>query len=188
MDSSKSEVYGYLLPTVPGLDVRGVHLIRDSRAVAHSHQRRKSDPNLETGHLPTVKPAQVAALWNATNLMLSLRCPGQPTLRLRYEDVVAAPEQTLRRLWQLMDEPTPALDFLAERPMILRPNHTVAGNPDRFQSAVNLRLDNEWRKKMPLAQRRLMTALTFPLLLRFGYLASGETVASSEQTQRPALP
>ena len=52
----------------------------------------------------------------------------------------------------------------------LPPGHTVAGNPDRFQSEVKIKTDIEWQTKMPRADRLLVTALTFPLLLHLGYL------------------
>ena len=41
VDSSKFASYGHLLASNPAFDVRVIHLVRDSRAVAHSWQRRK---------------------------------------------------------------------------------------------------------------------------------------------------
>jgi hypothetical protein len=172
VDGSKSEAYGYLLDGVPGLDVRALHLVRDSRAVAHSHGRRKPDPALGAGRaLLTMSPRRSALIWNATNLLLSLKMPGSAQAWMRYEDVVADPEDALRRLWALVDEPAPALDFLQDPAMRLRTNHTVAGNPDRFQAEVRIRPDDEWRRRMAPRDRRLVTALTLPLLRRYGYLA-----------------
>ena len=69
-----------------------------------------------------------------------------------------------------MEEPLPALDFLEERSMRLRTNHTVAGNPDRFRADVTIRPDIEWREKLPARDKLLVTALTLPLLHRYGYL------------------
>lgn len=178
IDGSKSEAYGYLLDTVPGLDVRGLHLVRDSRAVAYSHGRRKPDPALgiAAGALTTTPPSQAALRWDATNLLLSWKMPGNSRALLRYEDFVADPETTLRRLWAQMDEPAPPLDFLQTMPMRLRTNHTVAGNPDRFQAEVTIRPDSEWHQKMTPRDRRLVTALTFPGLLRYGYLPAPSPV------------
>lgn len=90
---------------------------------------------------------------------------------MRYEDAVADPEAALRRLWALVDEPAPALDFLGAGAMRLRTNHTVAGNPDWFRAEVRIRPDDGWRRRMPPRDRRLVTALNFPLLLRYGYLS-----------------
>ena len=173
IDGSKSEVYGYLLDSVPQLDVRGLHLVRDSRAVAHSHQRRKPDPaqRSQDGTLPATSPSRSALIWNVTNLLLAMKMPGSRSLRMRYEDVIFNPVPALQRLWAFMEEPTPPLDFLTpDAPFRLRANHTVAGNPDRFQREVQIRPDLEWQRKMPAKDRRLVTALTWPLLLRYGYL------------------
>jgi hypothetical protein len=40
---------------------------------------------------------------------------------------------------------------------------------------VKLRLDDEWRRKMPPASRMIVSAMTWPFLLRYGYM--GERVA-----------
>lgn len=174
VDGSKSESYGYILDGVPELDVRGVHLVRDSRAVAYSQQRRKPDPSRgeqADATLPTTSPARTALVWNTTNLLLMARTPGHRSLRMRYEDCAINPEAALRRLWKLAEEPIPALDFLSlETPFFLRTNHTVAGNPDRFHAEIKIRPDLAWHGEMRPAQRRLLTALTWPLLLRFGYI------------------
>ncbi len=49
-------------------------------------------------------------------------------------------------------------------------SHTVSGNPNRFETgAVALRTDREWQKSMKPRDRALVSALTFPLLRRYGY-------------------
>ena len=173
VDGSKAATYGYLLQTVPELDVRAVHLVRDSRAVAHSLQRRKPDPSLRRpdGVLPTTPPGPASFSWDMHNLLPTLRMPGRRHDFLRYEDFAANPQAALARLWAMMDEPLPALDFLDARPVRLRTNHTVAGNPDRFQAEVQIRPDVAWQTNMAPRDRRLVTALTLPLLMRYGYLS-----------------
>ena len=49
-------------------------------------------------------------------------------------------------------------------------SHTVSGNPNRFDTgSVALRPDQAWKKDMNPRNRNLVTALTFPLLYRYGY-------------------
>jgi hypothetical protein len=49
--------------------------------------------------------------------------------------------------------------------------HTASGNPMRFTTGpVPIRLDDKWRSAMLPSNRRTVTALTFPLLQRYGYL------------------
>ncbi len=185
VDGSKSVPYSYILAQASGVDLRLLHLVRDSRAVAFSNQRRKPDPSgyLETGYLKQEKPLRVAAAWNILNLLLMLKKPSRHYSLMRYEDVMRDPAGAVAALWRFLDEPPPRLDFLDASPLSLHPSHTVNGNPNRFQSEVVLRLDNEWQEKMPPSQRRLMTALTFPLLLHYGYLRSGPVTKDVKRIQ-----
>ena len=171
VDGTKDPLYGYLLSLIPTVDLQVVHLVRDSRAVAFSHQRFKkySPHRADSGHLPRSAPWQTALAWNATTLLM--RSSLLPAARLLcYEDFVADPAAAVQGLWEMIGEPLPPLDFLREPVLRLNQGHTVAGNPDRFQSEVTLRPDLEWQAKMRPADRRLVTALTWPLLLRLGYL------------------
>jgi hypothetical protein len=48
--------------------------------------------------------------------------------------------------------------------------HSVSGNPNRFGTGeVELRADEEWRRAMRGRDRGMVTALTWPLLLRYRY-------------------
>jgi hypothetical protein len=50
----------------------------------------------------------------------------------------------------------------------------VGGNPARFSAgATELRADDEWQRRMPAAARIEATALTAPLLPRYGYPVIG---------------
>jgi len=47
---------------------------------------------------------------------------------------------------------------------------TASGNPMRFTTGkVAIRRDDRWRTAMPPSHRRTVTALTLPLLARYGY-------------------
>jgi hypothetical protein len=59
----------------------------------------------------------------------------------------------------------------AKRSFVLGVNHTVLGNPMRFdQGEVVIRRDDRWRTQMVPADRRIVTRRTWPLLLRYGYI------------------
>ena len=174
VDVSKHATFGYMLAQyVPSLDIRSVHLIRDSRAVAYSQQRVKTDPAsvAHPGQLPIISPLKTAFLWNGTNGLLNIKKIGRHSLALRYEDMVADPSGAISALWKLMEEPDPSVSFLEQTSLCLHTSHTMAGNPDRWQSTIRISLDNEWEGKMKRSQRLLVTALTLPLLLQYGYLS-----------------
>ncbi len=172
VDGSKHPTYSYVLGQTAGVDLRLLHLVRDSRAVAHSYQRKKKNPAVhwKEAHFQTVSPWRAAVQWNVVNSLLRVHHAGTRYLFMRYEDVARDPQSAIARLWSLLDEPAPNLDFLAQSPMHLGVNHTVAGNPDRFNPEVRVRPDTEWREKMNPKQRAIVTALTFPMLLQYGYL------------------
>jgi hypothetical protein len=49
--------------------------------------------------------------------------------------------------------------------------HTASGNPMRFTTGrLAIRGDDRWRSAMSRQDQRLVTALTLPLLRRYGYL------------------
>jgi hypothetical protein len=91
---------------------------------------------------------------------------------MHYEDLLGDPAGTLRRISGVLGLPeTAELPFLRGGEVELAPAHTVSGNPMRFRTgAVPLRRDDSWRRKMTVADRRLVSALTLPLLLRYRYV------------------
>lgn len=185
VDGSKDPIYGLLLSLVPSVDLQVVHLVRDSRAVAFSHQRVKkySPHRADSGHLPRSAPWLTALAWSATTLLLGAARSPRPLL-LRYEDFVADPAAAVQRLWERTGEPLPPLEFLSQPVLHLHQGHTVAGNPDRYQSEVKIKPDVEWQAKMPAVARRVVTALTWPLLLRLGYF--NPPAPDAENSNQPA--
>jgi hypothetical protein len=95
---------------------------------------------------------------------------------LRYEALLSNPREGLERILAHAGEPvTPdALAFLGSDAVgdfaNLGVDHTVAGNPMRFhQGRLDLRLDQAWTTKLPARDRKVVTAITWPLQLRYGY-------------------
>jgi hypothetical protein len=106
---------------------------------------------------------------------------------LRYEDFVAEPRRTIERALEIVDEGTAPLPHVGEHEVKLGANHNIWGNPNRFQTGlVRLRPDDEWTSRMRPEDRRLITALTFPLLTRYGYplIAGRRGPGSSEDGGR----
>jgi hypothetical protein len=173
VDSSKSPVYGELLATLPGAEVFVVHLVRDPRATAYSWLRQKRLPDFGDGRLMLRQPPLVSArrwvLWQTGTELLWRRRP-ERCLRLRYEDVMGAPRPALRRIAALVDEPPPRLPFTSDRVVRLEATHSVSGNPSRFRTGeVELVPDSEWMRAMRGADWTLVTAATWPWLLRYRY-------------------
>jgi hypothetical protein len=168
VDSSKDVSHGYALRGL-GEPVRPyvLHLVRDSRAVAHSWQRRVHNPG-NGGEMNRYSLLRTAAEWTAINALTALhRRTGARYATLLYRDFAAHPRQAVERVLALLEEEaTPPVS--ADGHLALGRGHTVAGNPMRFrQGEMAIRPDEEWRERMPAASRALVTALTMPGLARY---------------------
>lgn len=175
VDSSKFFSYAVLLSLLPFADLRVVHLVRDSRAVAYSWRRSKESPAVVGGRLmPRLNPAQASRVWSLQNGAFSLLSSFARLSRLRYEDFVGDPtlylEETLGGVG--FDAKAAGLyDVVHGREVSLSSDHTVSGNPGRFRKGtVELRADEEWKAEMSNGDKNVVTALTAPLLWKYGYL------------------
>jgi hypothetical protein len=175
IDSSKSPVYLYALNRVPDVELHVVHLVRDSRAVAHSWSRKKIRPEIhwEQRYMPRYSLRKSARDWTRNNLAAELyRYVGRRYVRLRYEDFVRQPQATLRPVLSGLGLAPDAVDFIGEdRRLSTHVTHTVAGNPMRLgRRDVVIREDRKWQEEMSRSARCWVTLLTLPLLMNYGYL------------------
>ena len=171
VDSSKEPAYGYAVGMIPEVDLRVLHLIRDPRAAAYSWQKKKLQPDTEGREFMHRKPpAESAALWDSWNVATEALWRKKNYLRLRYEDFIADPKKSFEHILDLLDERDANLPLASDREVKLGVSHTVSGNPNRFDTgAVELRPDETWKQKMSRSDQNLVTALTLPLLHRYGY-------------------
>ncbi len=172
VDSSKLPSYGWLLDSLPGIELHVLHLVRDPRATAWSWLRRKRLPDTRPPRLMQRQPPlKSAAMWTAWNLVAALLWSRSPRyLRLRYEDLVARPEEAARRIAALVGESPGRLPFPAPQTVVLAPTHSVAGNPGRLRTGeVALLLDDEWASRLRARHKLVVTLATWPLLLRYRY-------------------
>ena len=175
VDSSKLPSHALLLRRLPRLDLRMVHLVRDSRGVVFSWKKRvvnrvTSGPPQYMEKYETFSASARYLLYNG--LTAAAGWKRIPYLRVRYEDFIAQPRRTLQAiLWHGGIEPAGAdLSFLHDGEVALAPNHTVDGNPVRFSvGPVRLREDDEWRREMSSRDRFWVTTLTSPMLRSYGY-------------------
>jgi hypothetical protein len=191
IDSSKHASLAFCLRWAgeAELDLRVLHVVRDSRGVAYSWTKQVRRPEAVDGtgeFMARWSPAKAAAHWNAENGAFALLARrGVPTTLVRYEEFLRTPIESLRRIARFAGLPADdaALSFLTEAgagagaaagggvTARLSGNHTASGNPMRFQTGpIVLRRDDSWRTRLALVDRRRVTAMTFPLLRHYGYL------------------
>jgi hypothetical protein len=176
IDSSKHSSLAFCLRNAPGIDLRVVHVVRDSRGVAYSWTKevRRPESGAAEDLMHRYSPAGSSALWIGHNLFFALLGRiGTRTRLLRYEDFVAEPRTKLLELAEFAGLPTDGpTGLLDDSSVLLTPSHTVAGNPVRFrQGPLVLRRDDAWRERLPRRRKLLVGLLTFPLLARYGYFS-----------------
>jgi hypothetical protein len=179
VDSSKSPAYAYLLTTIPDLEIYFIHLVRDSRAVCYSWQKKVLRPEVTSrpAYMGGFHPAASARRWNLRNsLAESLKYSTPRYMRIRYEDLVDAPRRTLEKVIRMtMTGDVPLPDFGEDPPHVDVPPtyHTVSGNPIRFaHETIAVRPDNEWHEKLGTNAKIAVSAITLPLLVHYGYKPS----------------
>jgi hypothetical protein len=170
VDSSKDLSTTFLLRTVPEIDVRVIHLVRDSRAVAYSWTKYVQKGG-SGGSMDRYSPAIVGLRYTFSNLVLeAARWLGLPMLRQRYEDFVAEPAAATERLLRFGGMSDPTLTHVDGRMLRAAPHHSVGGNPMRFAlGTIEIRLDRQWQDALPTRDRRIVSAMTSPMLLLYRY-------------------
>jgi Sulfotransferase family len=175
VDSSKDPAYAMTLWRAFGSQLTVAHLVRDSRAVAFSWGRQtlSLDRPGTDATMHRFGPAQVGLRWTAYNAaMEALRMMHVPYVRLRYEDLVSDPRTEIRRVHTSVIGAVGSGDlaFLDEGEATMGVHHTLAGNPMRFgKGPVQLRSDDRWKTQTDAKDRLVVTALTWPLLRRYGF-------------------
>lgn len=175
VDSSKHASLAVALSNDPNIDLRVLHLVRDSVAVAYSWSKEVRYATTDQGSrdMPRFSTRRASALWMSNNALVPLaRLAGTPSYRMRYEDFVRAPTPAIQAMWDALDLPgSYDIDLSQPGGIELEPGHSIGGNRMRFATGpLVIRADEAWREKMPAKQRRIVKTLTFPLRSAFGYV------------------
>lgn len=165
VDSSKYASDAALLTHLE--DIRGyqAHLVRDPRGVALSWLRPKD----YTGRRG---PLNSTWYWLGFNLAAERVAAARPeaSLRIRYEDLTGAPRETVGRVLALLGLPAERNPVGADGTVSLGPNHTVTGNPNRFErGSTTLTEDRRWHTGLGRGARLVTTLLATTQLTRYGY-------------------
>ena len=174
VDASKIASFGAILKRTEGLSPRYVHLVRDPRGTLNSwtKQVRMVDDLDTTRYMPRYNLTSGAAQYMVYNLEMHAVASKSPRLLMKYEDLVVSPEAKMREALAVIGAPDDVdlSRFIGPEGVKLGMSHSIAGNPMRHESGwVALRPDEAWREKMPKGQQRVITALTLPLMKKYGY-------------------
>lgn len=174
VDNSKQTAAALIARRTAGVDLRVIHLVRRSHGVAYSwtkHVPRTDKGGQEMRRRP---PVRTALRWTTDNALLeALGRSGTPRLLVRYEDFIAAARSETERMISFLGiERSPEdLPILSRDTVDLAADHSVWGNPMRLRKGPErLRPDDSWRTGLSRRDRSIVTALSAPALVRYGYL------------------
>jgi hypothetical protein len=163
VDSSKNPAVACALSLVPGVRLSVIHLIRAPQGVADSWLRPK-------GYLSVAPAWRVSLQWALVNPLAELIAWWQPVHHwtIRYEDLTENPRMFVEAIAaEVLGRPT-ACSFLQGNKAAVKVQHILAGNPDKLE-----RSDVVIEQRHPVLPPRtnfLVSLLTFPLMLRYGYI------------------
>ena len=138
-------------------DLYVLHLVRDGRAVAGSEIRRDG-----------ASPRDAARNWARANRYAELvlrNVPRTHQRRLRYEDLCASPESTIRHLFSWLGLARPkTLEMPAAGAV-----HSIPGNPKLLSGLGGIRLDDRWRTQLSDSETSDIESVARESLARYGY-------------------
>lgn len=174
VDASKWPVQALALRR-GGLDIRVIHLVRDARGVAYSLAKRDVVRPHATDGVDLMAhsgAAGAAARWVACQAEAEMlrRC-GLPVARVRYEDFVRQPREVVAAALAALGLPREdaQIGHIKGTALHLSVSHGLSGNPARFQDGtITLSADEAWRRQMSARDRTVVTAISLPLMMRYG--------------------
>lgn len=140
VDSSKFWQRLYLLRESRMFSIKVIHLVRDGRAIMNSYVRKGA------------QPATAIRRWAAPSLWAFYLCrkfEKSDWLQIRYEELAAQPEITLRRICAFLQ-----VDF--EPQMLAYRQHVdvgIGGNRMRARQDERIFLDERWKSELSRANR-----------------------------------
>jgi hypothetical protein len=172
IDSSKSAADAALLAVRTEIPTVVIQLIRDPRGVVHSlidHNASRAGPLGRRAM--AVRGALRWVAKHLTNEALRARYGPDRSMVVRYERLVADPRSVVDRVAELVRLQPPAFELAAGVPIPVPEVHGPDGSRRRrFETEeIVLRLDARWEREMHPVDRTLVTLLTLPLLVRYGY-------------------
>jgi hypothetical protein len=177
IDASKDPSTLFLLATLAEVRVTVVHLVRDVRGVTYSWRKKKLRPEFvgRRVYMQQHSVTKTAGFWLYGNLLCELSARHlDGYVRLRYEDFVRQPVESVRAICSAVGNDRPDLGYLSQDSCRLqRESHIISGNPNRFSSPeIRFRIDEEWKTKMKRSERLTAAFCGLPLLMRYGYLGN----------------
>jgi len=163
IDSSKYPSTALLAGLIPNVELHVVHVVRSPHSVVASWTRKN-------GYLAVHPPSKVVSWWWAYNVLSeALKSRAKSYRLVRYEDFARNPGPVLQDITaDVTGKPLP-MDFLEGSEATVHVQHSLAGNPSKFNTGkIKIRDANT------VSKGRLLDLVTFPLQRRYQYLPASQ--------------
>lgn len=175
VDSSKYPPEALVLAERGDVRLSLLHLVRHVSAVAYAWTKTKERPEIwaRRAYFSRYSVPKTAVAWLTFNAVFERMARlGTPAAycRVRYEDLVEAPTETLAAVGRQLGLDPREGWCVEARTAHFGPNHTVSGNPIRFRKGpMELVIDDDWLAAMPAWQRFVAETVGAAQLRRYGY-------------------
>lgn len=173
VDASKSPMRFFHLRNMDNVEFTLLHIVRDPRAVCWS-QLRSFKKDLSQGlerdmsgvsFFSTIKSLYI----NAYVSERMKRLNSNSVVTVNYDNLAQASRESLQDIEFVSGLSTSALIDKIANDEALTQSHNAAGNRLRLSKHIVVRHDETWRTGLSRFQYYLITVLTSPLLLRYGF-------------------
>ncbi len=155
LDSSKYISRYLLLRKNKKLNLKGIYLVRDVRGVINSFGKKVQTPK---------KPLSAILYYTLINLSAQWVCWwDKRVIKIKYEDFVNQPEQTLQILEKHLFNSSNNVTNLKNETFNIP--HIIAGNRLRSQKKLVIKKDMKWKENIGRTHQILYYFLTFPLMI-----------------------
>lgn len=161
-----------------------VHLVRDPRGVVYSHKKvMEYEPGTDIAYMNRKGVGFTTAGWIYRNLIISgIWRSTRKRMVVSYEQFTSQPEEAAKKILAFSGLPNAVTPFETAPVITLGADHSVSGNPVRFQTGqVTVELDDEWKTRLDRDARLLVGGATAPFLASYRRAARAALERDSEQ-------
>lgn len=173
LDNSKYPSTAFFRRGQAVVDLRVIHLVRDSYGVAFSWMKEVKRADNDGRPMPRFSPSRSGLYWSLYNCAFEyLGSRGTRYLRLRYEDFINDPRRQILRVAEMLGLRVAPEDlaFVGDGEIDLVEDHGVWGNPMRTSTGPRpLTNDDAFRAGLGRGDKARVAAFSWPGRYRYGY-------------------
>jgi len=145
-----------------------IHLVRDPRGVVYSHKKVVTYEPGRDEIMNRDGATFTTAGWVYRNLMLGSLWRSDDRMIVIYEQFSSSPRAIVQEILRFADQPAGDLSFISGSSAALATEHSVSGNPVRFESgSIDISVDNEWRSELSAWTELWVGAATAPMRISY---------------------